>query len=170
LGEVEAVGAGVYVADDFGGVGSGVEAGGVVGGQLQAVEESGGAAGVEIAGGEGVDDDREGDLNGLAILEGVELDVLAGDEVAAGGVVVAEALVALVETGVEVAPDSVGERWGLAARSVGLDVAAECVFHGHPPGGSPLLPLRKSNYFNEIAEVMSAKYVQTKGLPADSSF
>ncbi|WP_433984167.1 hypothetical protein RBB78_03070 [Tunturiibacter empetritectus] len=98
MGEVEAVGAGLYVADDFGGVGFGVEAGGVVGGQLQAVEEGGGAAGVQIAGGEGVDDDGEGDLNGFAVLKGVELDVLAGDEVTAGGVVVAEALVALVET------------------------------------------------------------------------
>jgi hypothetical protein len=70
LGEVEAVGAGLNVANDVGRVGLGVEPGGIVGGQLQAVEQGGGAAGVQIAGGEGVDDDGEGDLNGFAVLEG----------------------------------------------------------------------------------------------------
>jgi len=49
--------------------------------------------------------------------------VLAGDEVAAGIFGVAVGGVALMEARVEVAPDSVGEGWGFAARSVGLDVA-----------------------------------------------
>ncbi len=62
---------------------------GVVAGELEAVEESGGSLDVEAAGGEGVDDDGEGDLDGFAVFEGGELDVLAGDEVAAGGIGVA---------------------------------------------------------------------------------
>jgi hypothetical protein len=51
--------------------------------------------------------------------------VLAGDEVAAGGFGVAEGGVALMEAVVEVAPLAIGEGWGFAAGSVGLDVAAE---------------------------------------------
>jgi hypothetical protein len=47
--------------------------------------------------------------NGLAVLEGRELNVLAGDEVAAGGGGVAEAAVALMEAVVEVAPLLAGE-------------------------------------------------------------
>ena len=65
-------------ADDTGGVGFGLEAGRVAGGKLEAVEQSGGALGVEAAGGEGVDDDGESDLDGFAVFEGGELDVLAG--------------------------------------------------------------------------------------------
>ena len=65
-------------ADDAGGVGFGLEAGRVAGGKLEAVEQSGGALGVEVAGGEGVDDDGESDLDGFAVFEGGELDVLAG--------------------------------------------------------------------------------------------
>jgi len=45
--------------------------------------------------------------------EGGELDVLAGDEVAAGGFGVAEGGVALMEAVVEVAPLAVGEGWAL---------------------------------------------------------
>ena len=123
--EVEAVGGGFEGADDVGGVGLELEAGGVHAGELEAVEEGGGAFGLEVSGGQGVDDDGEGDLDGLAVFEGGELDVLAGDEVAAGGGGVAEAGVALVETGVEVAPVAAGEGGGLALKPVGLDVAAE---------------------------------------------
>ena len=65
-------------------------------------------------------------------------NVLAGDEVAAGGFGVAEGGVALMEVVVEVAPESVGEGWGLAAGSVGLDVATECVLHDLLPGGPPI--------------------------------
>jgi hypothetical protein len=72
FGEVEAFGGGFGGADDVGCVGFGVEAGGVHGGQLEAVEEGGGAFGFEVAGGEGVDDDGEGDLDGFAVFEGGE--------------------------------------------------------------------------------------------------
>ena len=78
--------------------------GGVDGGKLEAVEEGGGAFGLEVSGGEGVDDDGEGDLDGLAVFEGGEFDVLAGDKVAGAGCGGApKAGVALVEAGVEVA-------------------------------------------------------------------
>jgi hypothetical protein len=79
-----------------------------------------------LSGGQSVDDDGEGDLDGFAVLEGGKLDVLAGDEVAAGGLGGAEGGVALVEAVVEVAPEAVGQGWGLSSGSVGLDVAAEC--------------------------------------------
>jgi hypothetical protein len=109
LGEVEAVGGGFDGADGSGGRGFVVEAAGVVAGELEAVEQGGGAFDVELAGGEGVDDDGEGDLYGLSVFEGGEFDVLAGDEVASGGFGVAEGGVALMEAVVEVAPLAVGE-------------------------------------------------------------
>jgi hypothetical protein len=104
--------------------GSGLEAGGVVRGELEAVEQGGGALDVELSGGEGVDDDREGDLDGFAVLEGGEFDVLAGDEVAARGSGGTEGGVSLVEAVVEVAPEASCERGRFASGSVGLDVAA----------------------------------------------
>ena len=63
-------------ADHAGGVGFGLEAGGVAGGKLEAVEQGCGALGVEVAGGEGVNDDGESNLDGFAVFEGRELDVL----------------------------------------------------------------------------------------------
>jgi hypothetical protein len=84
---------------------------------LQTVEESGGALDVEIAGGESVDDDGECDLDGFAVFEGGELDVLTGDEVAAGGFGRAIFFMATVEAVVEVAPLAVVERVsGIAGR------------------------------------------------------
>jgi hypothetical protein len=73
---------------------------------LEAVEEGGGSFGVELTGGEGVDDDGESDLHGFAVFEGGELDVLAGNEVASGGWGGAEGVVTLVEAVVEVAPET----------------------------------------------------------------
>src|ERR1700745_4119069 len=78
----------------------------VVAGELEAVEESGGALDVEVAGGESVDDDGEGDLDGFAVFESGEFDVLAGEEVAAGVFGLADGAVLLVEAVVEVAPDA----------------------------------------------------------------
>ncbi len=102
FGEVEAFGGGFDGADGVGGLGA--EAGGVVAGELEAVEEGGGSFGLEAAGGEGVDDAGEGELDRFAVFEGGELDVLAGDEVAAGGFGVAVGFVAVVKMMVEVAP------------------------------------------------------------------
>ncbi len=146
LGEVEAFGGGFDGADGVGGIGFGVEAAGVVAGELEAVEQGGGALDVEIAAGERVDDDGEGDLDGLAVFEGGELDVLAGDEVAVGGLGGAEGGVALVEAVVEVAPEASGEGGGFALEAVGFDVAAEVVLHGHfslGQGGTPHCPAIK---------------------------
>ena len=122
--EVEAIGGGVDAADDIGGVGLGLEARGVHAGELEAVEEGCGASGLEVAGGEGVDDDGEGDLDGLAVFEWGQFDVLAGDEVAASGGGGAEAGVGLMEVGVVVAPLRSGEGWRAALDSPGSDVAA----------------------------------------------
>lgn len=78
-------------------------------------------------------DDRESNLDGLAIFKRGELDVLAGDQVAARGGGVAEACVAVVEAIVEVAVEGVGEGGGLATEAVGFDVATEWIAHGADP-------------------------------------
>jgi hypothetical protein len=116
--------------------------GGVGAGELEAVEEGGGVAAFELTGGEGVDDELESDLDGLAVLEGAELDVLAGDEVAGAGGGLAVGGVALVEAGVEVAVRGAVKLGRAAGKAVGLDVATDGNFHGGapferwvPPGG-----------------------------------
>jgi hypothetical protein len=137
LCEVQALGAGFHVANDFGCVGFDVEAGGVLRGQLEAVEQGRGPTDIEIAGGESVNDSRESDLDGLTVFECRQLDVLAGQEVATCSAGVAKLLVALVEAGVEVTPLLPGEGWSLALKSVGLDVTAERVLHDRLFGGGP---------------------------------
>ena len=61
-----------------------MESSGVGGGELEAVEQGGGRLGVEVSSREGVDDLGEGDLDGFAVFERDELDVLAGQEIACG--------------------------------------------------------------------------------------
>ena len=124
--EIQAFGRGFDGADDVGCEGSGLEAASILGGELEPVEQGGGAPGIKLSGCERVDDDGEGDLDGFAILEGGEFDVLAGDEVAAGGGGGTEGVVSLMEVMVEVAPEASNEGGRLASGSVGLDVAAEC--------------------------------------------
>src|ERR1700679_3112190 len=114
------LGGGVDGGDYGGGVGLELEVGGVHGSELETVEEGRGAFGLDLSGGEGVDDDGEGDLDGFAVFEGGELDVATGDEVAARGRGVAEGGVALVEASVEVAVGGLVERWGVALETVGL--------------------------------------------------
>jgi hypothetical protein len=170
FGEVEAVGSGVETADDTGGVGFGLDAGGVGGGELEAVEQGGSASGVEVAGSKGIDDDGESDLDGLAVFEGGELNMLTGNEVAACGSGVAEAAVALMEAVVEVAPLLAGEGGCFALDSVGLDVSAELVLHlgspgVYPPGGMCL----KVDWLQQLSDFYFAKFVQPKGLRLNSS-
>jgi hypothetical protein len=129
FGEVEAFGGGFDGADLIGGVGVVVEASGVVAGDLEAVEQGCSSFGVKLAGSEAVDDDGEGDLDGFAVFEGGEFDVLAGDEVVAGSGGVAEAAVSLVEAVVEVAVDARREGRGSALESVGFDVTADWILH-----------------------------------------
>jgi hypothetical protein len=125
FGEIEAFRGGFGCADYIAGGRAEVELRSVDGGELESIEQGCGAFDLDLAGSNSVDDDGESDLDGLAVFEGGEFEVLAGYEVTFGGFGVAKAGVALVETGVEVAPDGSGEGRGLAAQSVGLDVAAE---------------------------------------------
>jgi hypothetical protein len=69
LGEVEAVGRGLDGENYVAGGGLGVEVARVVAGQLEAVEDGGGALGFELAGGEGVDYCGDGELDGFSVFE-----------------------------------------------------------------------------------------------------
>jgi hypothetical protein len=135
---VEEVGCGGVFADDFGGLGDHVEAAGVEGGELQTVEQRVGAFGVDEVAGERVNDLGEGELDGDAILQGREGDDVAvfhkatlGDH---GGTVEG---VAAVEALVEVTEAGVGQGYGAARDSVGLDMAAELGLHLSSPGCVP---------------------------------
>ena len=136
--EFKAVGGEVGFGQDIGWEGRGAEAGGVAAGELQAVEEGGGASGFKLAGGEGVDDDGERGLDGVAVFEGGELE--AGGVLAGGGEGVAEAGVSAVEARVVEAEGLRGKGGRTALSSVGLDVAAEIVLHGLAPIGLAWVP------------------------------
>jgi hypothetical protein len=137
LGEIEAFGRGFGGADDVGGEGFGAESAGVVAGELEAIEKSCGAFDIEVAAGESVDDDGERNLDGFAVFEGDEFDVLAGDEIAASRFGGAVFFVATVQAMVEVTPLSVIECGRVALQAVGLDVTAKSVGHGFLLGGYP---------------------------------
>jgi uncharacterized membrane protein len=137
-------------------------AGGVGGGELEAVEQGHGTFGFEAAGGQRVDDLGESDLDGVAVFEWGELNVLAGEEIALHSRRVTIAAVALVETVVVVAPVSFGEGWGFALASIGPDVTAEWILHhgllevGYPPGVLWL----KVEWLQRVSGFRSAKVVQ----------
>jgi hypothetical protein len=174
LGEVEAwggrvFGGGLEGADTDGGVRLGEDAGGVGGGELQAVEEGRGAFGLELAGGQRIDDLGDGDLDGLAVLERAEFDVFAGNdvEIETADLGLAVGGVALVETGVEVAERRSGECGAAALDAIGSDGAAESDVHGFllevpptPPGGVGL----KLNGCKHLATTGAAKYLHPDGL------
>ena len=113
-------------------------------------------AAVELVGGEGVEDDGERDLDGLAVFERAEVERGgrgAGDRVAVGGV-------ALVEAGVEVAVRRAVELGRAALEAVGADVAADRDFHegslrGVPPRG---VGGYKLNGCKKLAKWVSLKY------------
>lgn len=136
-------------ADDGGGVRLDGDGLGVGGGELEAVEEYCGALGVDAVAGEGGDEERDRDLDGLGVFNGREVEfdwilggvigqVLGGSGCGCGrvgvgigerGAVFDQVSVATVEARVEVAEGRESERWGLAAFSVGFDVAAGCGWH-----------------------------------------
>ena len=93
------------------------------GGELYAVEEGGGAAGIERAAGEHVDYDGEGDLDRVVVLQRVEVDGVSGGAGGEGGRTASDG-VALVVALVKVAEVLASEGWGLALAAVGLGVAA----------------------------------------------
>jgi len=102
---------------------------GVGAGDLQAVEEAGGLAEVDAVVGQGVDDDRDGELDGVAVFEGWEIELGEGGAVVGvehAGVVLGENGLALHAVQV-VFGDGMDDDWGgvdgLGAMVVGdLDV------------------------------------------------
>ena len=86
------------------------------------MEHSASLLGVELAGGEPLDDHRQGFPDGLGVVEGME-DVAAeaGAGTDGGAAGAAELLVVMAE-------GAVSERGRLAETAVGLGVAAEWVF------------------------------------------
>ncbi len=122
-GDEAVVGVGFYLFDGVGGVGLGLAWGEVHGGDLEAVEEEAGAAGVELVGGEAEEDFADGGLDGGAVFRAGEGE--GGAAGLAGG--------AGVEFGfwdgfsggvVVVAEEFVAQGWAAAAVAVGEDVAA----------------------------------------------
>ena len=106
------------VGDGFLGLGDGFWE--VGGGYLEAVEEEAGAAGVEVVGGDAVEDFGEGELDGGAVFERADGE---------GGLVAAAAVELVLGDGaaggvVEVAERFGAEGGGAAAVAGGMDVAA----------------------------------------------
>lgn len=123
FGDVEAFGSGLDCSDYIP-ANRVADAGSVGAGELETIKQGGGTARLKSAGGEGVDDDGERGLDGRAVFEDAEFDVLAGDEISAGLGRIAVGLMALMQAGVEVAPLAFCESRRLALDTVGLDVSA----------------------------------------------
>jgi hypothetical protein len=121
-GEVEGVAGGGESADG-GGVGSGLalERGEVAGGDLETAKKQKSAGKLEVAGGDGVDDLGDGELDGLPILKRDEIDAVDGVEGLAGTVAAVTSLEALVVVaeGLSIEGD------GAAFVSGGADVTTE---------------------------------------------
>ena len=105
----------------FGGCGFAVDGGQVYAGDLEAVEEQAGAAGVELVGGDALQDAGDGELDGGAVFDEVEVEGFAAGE---GGFAVAGVLDGDSGGVVEVAELLVAEAGGAATEAVGFDVAA----------------------------------------------
>ena len=129
----------VDFADELGGAADDAQAAGVGGGELEAVEERVGLLAVDVAAGQRVDDAGDGELGGLAVLDGGELDHrVVMDAFGMEVDLVAVDVVAAVQATVEVAELRAGELDAVALEAVGLDVATEIDLHdGAPLGATP---------------------------------
>src|SRR5258708_21005748 len=104
FGEVLAVGGGFGGEDYLGRAWIRVDSSEIAGGDLEAVEKRGGLAGLHLVGGEGVDDDRESDLNGLSIFERAEMDGLGAEDGVGRDFDGAKAAVALMQARADETP------------------------------------------------------------------
>jgi hypothetical protein len=168
VGEVEAVERGGDGADDLFRLWPRREVAEVGRGELQTVEDPGGALGFEGSDGECIDDDGDSELNGLSVFEGMKLDVVVREETLLGRLAEAVSPVALVETVVEETVVAVLERRGLTLCSVGLQVAAEWNLDLHDipfgiAGGGPPGRCQKANDCNELADFNRLKYCNHEG-------
>jgi hypothetical protein len=129
----------VEVADEAGGFADTAAAGGVGGGEVEALVEGVGALLGDEAGGQRVDNGGDGDLDGVGVFErGKREGDAVGDAAGMEVDLVAVGVVAVLEVAVEVAEDGRLEGDGSALEAVGFDVAAEVDLHGcslPPPRG-----------------------------------
>ena len=131
-GEVEAVVGGAEKANGGGfGLGTLVGEGQIAGGGLEATKEHEGARIVELANCYGEDDLGDGDLDGLEVLEGVEVDVMGRVD----GNGSAKGAVGDLKLVVEVAKWTIGEGDGAAFLAGNLNVTAEGCGHLASPSG-----------------------------------
>ena len=132
----------VDVADDLFGTAHDAQLADVGGCELEAVEQRVGLLTVDISAGERVDNARDRELGGFAVLYGGELNArLVGHAGVWEVDLVAVDVVAAVQATVEVAELRAGEGNAVTLEAVGLDVATEIDCHGsspfewHPPRG-----------------------------------
>lgn len=128
-GEIEAIAGRGEGADWLEGGGVGLlllfDCGEIAGGDLETAEQHQPEAGFELADSDGVDDLRDGHLDGVAVFEGGEMDMIAGSHGfgrTIGAVTELEAMVGIAE-------GSILESDSAAFVAGGLDVAAERCGH-----------------------------------------
>jgi hypothetical protein len=143
---------GVAVAD--------AETFGVGRGELEAVEEDGGATVLDEAQSKPANDFGESDLDGFPVFERRERDPVAEGFTGLTGDVIPEAGVGSVEAGVEVAEDVLFEGDGAALQAVGFDVTTEVDLHGYSFGPPPPPGWGGANWLwiLSISEMNPAKY------------
>ena len=138
---VEQVGGVTEFADNGFGLRHRIEAFAVVGGELEAEEESVGPLGVNEVAGEGVDDLRESKLDGELVFQRRESDDVTTLRQALGADhSVAIDAVAFVELAMKVAEMVVGESDAVALQTVAFDVATEIDLHGSSSWNSLATP------------------------------
>jgi len=134
-GEVEIVTGGGDGADGLKGrgclgfsgsrMGVAFDGGEIAGCYLETAEQEQGTAGFELTDGDGIDDLRDGQLHGIAVLEGTEMDVVAAVLTPDPAI----APMAKLKPVMVVAERATGEGEGAALLAGGLDVAAERCWH-----------------------------------------